>query len=258
MKKLERNEAFMKERKAGFLGTILCFVLWGLLPLYWHLLSNVDAIVILASRILCSALFTVALLLITGRFGEVREVLRDGKKMRFMVPAALVITVNWGIYIWAVNAGHLLDASLGYYLNPLVVFAIGMLLFRERCGLLEWIALGLAAAGVLVSTLAYGAFPWIALALATTFGVYGALKKLAGVSGLPSIAVETILVLPFALAYLLFAPASHAMYASLTLPTAVLLVLTGVVTAVRWSCLHTASTTCRLRPSDFYSSSARR
>lgn len=221
----------MKERNAGLLSTLACYSLWGLLPIYWHLLNSVNAMVILANRIVWSAVFTVALLLINRHFSEVTAVLRDKKKMRFMVPAALTITVNWGIYIWAVNAQHLLDASLGYYLNPLVVFAIGMLLFRETCSSLEWASLGLACVGVFIATLAYGAFPWIALSLAVTFGVYGTLKKLAGVAGLTSIAVETILVGPFALLYLLFSPAGQSAFTALTVPTALLLIFSGVVTA---------------------------
>ncbi len=221
----------MKERNIGILSTAACYVLWGLLPLYWHLLDEVDAFVILANRIVWSAVFTVVLLLALKRFGDVKAVLRDKMKMRFVIPAAIMITINWGLYIWAVNAGHLLDASLGYYLNPLMVFAVGMLLFREKCGALDWVALALATVGVLVSTLAYGAFPWVALSLALSFGLYGTFKKLGGVSGLTSIAVETILVAPFALAFLLISPASHAAFSALTLKTGLLLFFTGVVTA---------------------------
>ena len=221
----------MKQRNMGLVSLALCYTLWGLLPLYWHLLDAVDSLVILANRIVWSAVFTIVLLLATKRFGEVKAVFTDRKKMRFMIPAAVVIIINWGVYIWAVNAGHLLDASLGYYLNPLMVFAIGMLLFREKCGVLGWVALALATAGVVVATAAYGAFPWIALVIASSFGLYGALKKLAGVSGLTSIAVETILTGPFALLYLLLAPASHAVFASLNFTTAILLFLTGAITA---------------------------
>lgn len=221
----------MKEHKLGLLSTTLCYVLWGILPLYWHMLDGVDSFVILANRIVWSMVFTIALLLALRRFSDVRAVLRDKKKMRFMIPAALTITVNWGLYIWSVNAGHLLDASLGYYLNPLMAFAVGMLLFREKCGALEWIALGLAAAGVLIATIAYGSFPWIAIGLATSFALYGMLKKLAGVGGLTSIAVETILITPFAIGFLLFTPASAVVFSALTLKTGLLLFFTGVVTA---------------------------
>ena len=221
----------MKQRNLGLVSMTLCYTLWGLLPLYWHLLDEVDSIVILANRIVWSALFTIVLLLATRRFGEVKAVFADRKKMRFMVPAAIVITINWGVYIWAVNSGRLLDASLGYYLNPLVIFLIGMILFHERCGALEWVALALATIGVLIATLAYGAFPWVALTLAFSFALYGTMKKLAGVGGLTSIAVETILIAPVAIGYLLLAPASHAALSALTFQTGLLLVLAGAVTA---------------------------
>lgn len=221
----------MKEHNIGLLSTLACYVLWGLLPLYWHLLSDVDAIFILANRILWSLVFTVALLLVKKQLPEVKAVLRDKQKMRFMIPAAIMITINWGVYIWAVNSGHLLDSSLGYYLNPLVVFAIGIVLFREACGAIEWISLGFATVGVLIATIAYGAFPWIAIALALSFGFYGTLKKLAGVGGLTSIAVETLLIGPFALAFILFVPVSHAAVGSLNTLYAILLLLSGVITA---------------------------
>lgn len=221
----------MKERNVGLLSTLACYILWGLLPLYWHLLDGFNAVFILANRIIWSAVFTVALLLILRKFNEVKAVLKDGKKMRFIIPAAITITINWGVYIWAVNSGHLLDSSLGYYLNPLVVFAIGIVLFHETCGVLEWIALGLATIGVLIATIAYGAFPWIAIALALSFGLYGTLKKLAGIGGLTSIAVETLLIGPFALAFLLFAPVSRAAVQSLNGMTATLLFFSGVITA---------------------------
>lgn len=221
----------MKERNVGLLSTLACYILWGLLPLYWHLLGGVDAVFILANRILWSAVFTVGLLLVKKQFSEVKAVLKDKRKMRYMIPAAIMITINWGVYIWAVNSGHLLDSSLGYYLNPLVVFAIGIALFRESCGPIEWIALGLATVGVLIATIAYGAFPWIAIVLALTFALYGTLKKLAGIGGLTSIAVETLLIGPFALAFVLFAPVSHAAFGSLNTLTAILLLLSGVITA---------------------------
>lgn len=221
----------MKERNIGLLSTLACYILWGLLPLYWHLLEQVDAVFILANRIIWSAVFTAGILLITKKTQDVKAVIRDKKKMRLMIPAAITITINWGVYIWAVNAGHLLDSSLGYYMNPLVVFAIGIALFHETSGVIDWIALGLAAIGVLIATIAYGAFPWVAVVLALSFGLYGTLKKLAGVGGLASIAVETLLIAPFALAFLVFAPESHASLAKLTPLTTALLLLTGVVTA---------------------------
>ena len=221
----------MKKNNIGLFSTLTCYILWGLLPLYWHALEGVNPVFILCNRILWSAVFTVGILLATKKFGEVKAVLRDKKKMRFVIPAAIAITINWGVYIWAVNAGHLLDSSLGYYMNPLMVFATGIVLFREKCGVFEWIALGLALIGVLIATIAYGAFPWIAIVLALSFSAYGTLKKLAGVGGLTSIAVETLLIAPFALAFVLFTPVSHAAIAHLKVQETIMLVLSGIVTA---------------------------
>ena len=221
----------MKDRNVGLLSTLACYILWGLLPLYWHVLEHLNPVFILANRIVWSAVFTVSLLLIKKQFGEVKTVFRDRKKMRFMIPAAIAITINWGVYIWAVNSGHILDSSIGYYMNPLVVFAIGIALFHEKSGLIDWLALGLATIGVLIATIAYGAFPWVAVVLALSFGLYGTLKKLAGVGGLTSIAVETLMLAPFALVFIAAAPVSHASLAALTPLTATLLCLTGVVTA---------------------------
>lgn len=221
----------MKHRNIGLLSTLACYILWGILPLYWHALENLDPVFILANRMIWSAVFTVGILLITGKLDDVKAVFRDKSKMRFMIPAAITITINWGVYIWAVNSGHILDSSIGYYMNPLVVFAIGIVLFHEKSGVIDWIALGLATIGVLIATIAYGAFPWIAIVLALSFGFYGTLKKLAGVGGLTSIAVETLLLLPFALLFVAVSPASHASIERLTPLTTVLLLLTGVVTA---------------------------
>lgn len=221
----------MKDRNIGLVSTLACYILWGLLPLYWHVLEHLNPVFILANRIIWSAVFTVSILLVTRKLGEVKAVFRDKKKMRFMIPAAIAITINWGVYIWAVNSGHILDSSIGYYMNPLVVFAIGMVLFHEKSGVIDWISLGLATVGVLIATIAYGTFPWIAVVLALSFGLYGTLKKLGGVGGITSIAVETIILAPFALLFLTLSPASHASIAQLTPLTTVLLLLTGIVTA---------------------------
>jgi chloramphenicol-sensitive protein RarD len=221
----------MRHRNIGLLSTLACYILWGILPLYWHALEHLNPVFILANRIIWSAVFTIGILLITGKLDDVKAVFRDKAKMRFMIPAAITITINWGVYIWAVNSGHILDSSIGYYMNPLVVFAIGIVLFHEKSGVIDWIALGLATIGVLIATIAYGAFPWIAIVLALSFGFYGTLKKLAGVGGLTSIAVETLLLLPFALLFVAVSPASHASIERLTPLTTALLLLTGIVTA---------------------------
>lgn len=220
----------MKNKKS-LLMVLAGYVIWGVLPLYWHALSGIDPIVILCCRIVMSAVCTTLLLFATGRLGELWAVMRNKQLMKFLIPAALTVTVNWGVYIWAVSAGHVTDSSLGYYMNPLVVFLFGSLIFKERCGKMELVALLLAAAGVLLTTLQYGAFPYIAITLAVSFALYGMFKKFAHVDGTVSIAVETIVLFPAALLFLLLSPQTSAAIATATPLQFVFLLLAGIVTA---------------------------
>ena len=217
--------------KKSLVLVIFAYVLWGVLPFYWHLLDSVDAIVILCCRILFAAVFTTLMLACMGRFGEIKAVFRNKRLMSILLPAGVVVSVNWGLYIYAVNAGHVMDASLGYYMNPLVIFACGMLVFRERCNRLEIAAVVLAAVGVVITTASFGAFPFLAVSMAVTFAIYGILKKFAHVDGFVSIAVETLLVSPAALAYLLCMPAARGAIAHAPLSILLLLMLAGPVTA---------------------------
>ena len=217
-------------KQALFIGA-LCYVLWGLLPLYWHLLEDLNPLFILCNRILFSAVFVMTLLLARGRAKSVFSTMRDWSKMKYLLPAAIVVTINWGIYIWAVNSGRIIDSSLGYYMNPLMVFALGVVVFREKSGARSWAAIALAAVGVILSTLLSGSFPYVAIALAVTFSVYGLLKKFAHVDGLVSIAVETLLIAPFALLFMVLAPASRQALISITPVSALLLIGAGIVTA---------------------------
>ena len=218
-------------QKKSILIGLAAYTLWGVLPLFWHLLDHVNPLAILANRILWSAVFSVLILVCRGRIGDIPATMKDKKKMRYLAPAALVITFNWGLYIWAVNSGHVLDASLGYYMNPLAAFALGILLFKEKCGLWERIAIGLAAVGVLISTLSYGALPYIALLLALSFAGYGALKKCVPIDAVVGIAVETLLTAPFALLFLAVSPAGHTLISGMDLGTGLLLMASGPVTA---------------------------
>jgi len=209
-----------------------CYAIWGILPLYWHQLSGISPLTILACRFVMSAVFTVGLLAATKRLPELAAVLKNWKLMKYLIPASLCITVNWGVYIWAVGIGKVTDASLGYYLNPLVVFLLGVFVFKERCGRTELFALLLAAAGVALATLQLGAFPVTAVTLAVSFALYGMFKKFAHVDGVVSIAAETLLLTPAALLFLIFSPQSQAAFASASPLEWVLLAFAGVVTAV--------------------------
>ncbi|MDL2258838.1 EamA family transporter RarD [Eubacteriales bacterium OttesenSCG-928-K08] len=218
--------------KKSLLKVISGYAMWGILPLFWALLSPLDSIFVLANRLLWSALFTTALLAVTKKLPLLKQTFKDKRVMKFLIPAAIVITCNWGVYIWSVSIGHVMDASLGYYMNPLAVALCGMLVFKEKCTKLELFALLLAAAGVIFSTIQLGKFPFVALILAISFAAYGTFKKFAHADSMASVAVETIIFAPFALLFIIFSPQGAASFAAMTPGLAVLCVCTGVVTAV--------------------------
>lgn len=218
----------MKNR--SFFLTMLTYIIWGLLPLYWQLLSHVPSVLVLCCRIIFSLVFTGAVILLTRRTEEFRLLLKDRPTMLKMTAAALLITVNWGTFIYAVSSGHTLDASLGYYMNPLVVFAMSMIIFKEKASKLQIAAICVAAAGVAVTLILFNTVPVTALLMALSFSSYGMIKKFAHVDPLLGIAVETLITAPLALA------ASFALYgnviAALTPGDVLLLVLAGPVTAI--------------------------
>jgi len=180
-----------------------CYVMWGILPAYWNLLSGVSALFILCCRIVFSLLFTLGLIVATKRVRVFIDTLKNKAAMRCLAPASAIIACNWGLYIWAVISGRVLDSSLGYYMNPLTGFLLGILMFREKYTKLQIAAVALALAGVAVSIIAYGSFPIVAVGLTLTFAAYGALKKKAHADPMASIAVETLIAAPAALLFAL-------------------------------------------------------
>jgi chloramphenicol-sensitive protein RarD len=215
--------------KKSLILTTCCYVLWGLMPAYWHLLVGVDSLLVLCGRIIFSLVFTIGILAATGRAKRLREALFDRVTMGSLIPASVFITINWGLYIWAVNSDHVIECSLGYYINPLIAFVLGVLLFREKCTKLQLAAVGLAFTGVLISVVTYGDFPLISLSLALTFAAYGALKKRARVDPVSGIAVETLITAPFALAFALIFRIEG--IRTLTAGEALLLAGAGIMTA---------------------------
>ncbi len=189
---------------AGMLAAGGAFVLWGLLPLYWKLLGSVPAMEILCHRIVWSAVFVALLVTCTGRWKEFREALGSRKTLLTMVCSSLLIGVNWGLYIWSVNSGHVLETSLGYYINPLVNVLLGFLIFRDTLRPVQLVAIGLAAAGVVYQLVQLGQLPWIALSLAFSFSLYGLLRKIALVESIPGLLFETLVLTPVVLAYLVY------------------------------------------------------
>ena len=188
----------------GLLTTGGAFLLWGLLPVYWKLLGSVPAFQILSHRTIWSLVFLLILLLALGRMGEVKKALRSRRNRRCLAGGSLMLAANWGIYIWAVTNGHIIEASLGYYITPLVNVVLGCLVFKDRLKPLQLAAIALATAGVTVMVVRYGHFPWLALSIALSFGSYGMIRKLADVESLPGLFLETTILTPFMAAFLLW------------------------------------------------------
>jgi chloramphenicol-sensitive protein RarD len=182
------------ERRAGITAGLGAYALWGLFPLYFPLLEPAGGVEIVAHRVIWSLLFVAILLTVLRRWTQVRAVLRDRRSMLVLAGASICITGNWLVFVYGVNSGHVVETSLGYFVNPLVSVVLGVVFFAERLRPLQWTAVGIAAVAVLVLTLDYGRPPWIALALALTFGTYGLLKKLVRVEAAPGLFVETALI----------------------------------------------------------------
>ncbi len=210
-----------------------CYILWGLLPVFWKLLSGVNSAYVLAQRIVFSCVFCLAVLLVKRRGAAVQAILRDKKQRRLYLRCGLLITVNWGVYILTVATGRILEASLAYYMNPLFSIVIGALIFKERLSPVQWVSVGLAFVGVMYSVVLYGSVPYLAVIIGLSFALYGALKKGIKAESEVSICMDTLAVLPLALGFILYAQLSGlTTYASLTGGEPALLALSGVVTSV--------------------------
>ncbi|MCA0151015.1 EamA family transporter RarD [Rossellomorea vietnamensis] len=196
----------MKQDQAGILYTAFSYLLWGILPIYWKWVNHVSADEILANRIFWSFWFMLLFLFVSKRWKEFTNYLKTSltkKKQLFaLLLASLLISTNWFIYIWAVNTNQMVEASLGYYINPLVSVLLGVFILKESLSKAQIISFGLAAIGVLILTLSYGEFPWIAIGLAFSFGLYGLAKKLIQVESSIGLTLETMTIAPISLIYL--------------------------------------------------------
>lgn len=221
----------MSEDRRGTWFGIAAYLMWGLFPLFWPLLEPAGALEILAHRVVWSLLVVAVVLAVSGNAW--RRLPRTGRPLRLLALAAVLIAVNWGLYIWGVNHHHVVETSLGYFVNPLVTVALSVLVLGERLRRLQWIAVGIAALGVIVLTIQAGRPPWIALALAGSFGSYGLIKKVVGVEPAAGLAVETAILAPLALGYLLVMGATgHGTFSSHGTGHALLLAAAGPVTAI--------------------------
>jgi len=206
---------------------------WGLFPLYWPLLEPAGAVEILADRILWSLIFVALLLTVRRGWPDVRLVAADRRQLLRLTMAALLVTVNWGVYIWAVNAGHVIETSLGYFINPLLTILLGVLVLAERLRRMQWLAVGIATLAIVVLTVAYGRLPWIALTLAASFAGYGFMKKRVSAGAMQTLAIETsVLAGPALITLVVLAGQSRLAFGHHGTGNAALLAATGVVTAI--------------------------
>jgi len=219
--------------RAGVLFGIGAYGLWGLFPIYFHALDEAGSIEVVAHRIGWSLVVVIVLLAVTRKLHALRDLGGDRRTLLLLSTAAVLIAINWGVYVYAVHAGHVIEAALGYFITPLISVALGMSVFGERLRPAQAAALGLGTVAVIVLSVYYGGFPWIALVLGASFGTYGLLKKLADVGAAESLAVETtVLFLPALAVITALAWAGEGAFAAGDLGLTLLLMLAGPVTAL--------------------------
>ncbi|MFC2157410.1 EamA family transporter RarD [Acidobacteriota bacterium] len=222
----------MSENRKGTLYAIAAFSVWGVLPIYWKALQHVSSLQILAHRILWSFVFLVFLMTVGKRWNGIKTSLSQPKTKVILLVTTVIITINWLTYIWAVTHGHIIDSSLGYFINPLISVFLGVIFLKERLNVLQIVSFCLALVGVLYLTFQYGRIPWIALTLAFTFGIYGLLRKTVRIDGLSGLTVETAIISPVVLSFLIFVNfRGDGVFGSADLGTHLLLIGAGIATS---------------------------
>ncbi|BFN29846.1 MULTISPECIES: EamA family transporter RarD [Vibrio] len=239
--------------RQGVLLAIGAYTMWGIAPIYFKSIAEVSPLEILSHRVIWSFFLLAALLHFGRHWRSVRDIIKNKTKMMFLVSTAILVGANWLIFIWAVNSNHMLDASLGYYINPLINVLLGMVFLGERLRTLQWFAVVLAACGVLVQLIVFGSVPVVAIALAMSFGFYGLLRKKVSVEAQTGLFIETLVMLPAAAIYLLFiasSPTSNMLDNPMQLNT--LLIAAGVITTLPLLCFTGAATRLKLSTLGFF------
>ena len=222
----------MSREKAGFLYGIAAYIMWGAFPLYWPLLKPAGAFEIVAHRAIWTLVFCTLVLLFKKEIAQTLRLITQPKIALRLLASTFLISINWLVYIWAANNGHVVEAALGYYINPLVVISFGVLLLKEKMRKAQWLAVGIATVGVLVLTIDYGRLPWVALALALSWGTYGLVKKRLNLGALEGLAVETLFAFIPYFGYIIFIESKGEGHFGSSLTLSLLLASAGVVTAI--------------------------
>jgi chloramphenicol-sensitive protein RarD len=230
---MHSTPATRREDRSALIAGVAAFGLWGLIPIYWKLLKTVPAIEIIAHRFIWTTLFLVVLLTWQQRWPEVSLAISSRKTLLYCIASGLAISINWLVFIWAVNINRVIETSLGYFMTPLVNVSLGAIFLRERLTRWQFVSVLLALVGVLNLTLGYGKFPWIAIVLCLSFGVYGLLRKKSGTRPIPGLFLETTLLTPIALVYLITLHKGNGLiFGPVSWSFALLLTSTGVVTGL--------------------------
>jgi chloramphenicol-sensitive protein RarD len=228
-----RTDGEKSHETLGLIAGIACFTTWGLIPVYWKLIAAIPATEILAHRFVWTTIFLSTILTWQRRWPELIANARSPRARIFCLTGGLAIATNWFLFIYAVNIGHVVETSLGYFMTPLMNVLFGAIFLRERLTRPQLVSVLLAALGVLNLTFGYGRFPWIAVSLCLTFGLYGLLRKQSGTAAIPGLFIETILLVPFAIVFLFYLQHSGTLnFGRAGWWLSILLVSTGVVTAV--------------------------
>jgi chloramphenicol-sensitive protein RarD len=230
------------EFNKGVIYALTAYGLWGIAPLYFKYIDYIPAPEILMHRIIWSFALLLLMVLIGGQVGEVKKVLKMPKQLSVLACTSVLVGFNWLIFIWAVNDGRLLEASLGYFINPLLNVALGMIFLRERLPKLQLFAVGLATFGVVIQLVVYGSIPWVSLLLAGTFGVYGLLKKKVNLKAVTGLFVETAILLPVALIYWAQLSSETGDFTRNELSLNVVLICAGIVTTLPLLAFSAAAT----------------
>jgi len=247
------NPEQQADAKKGVLLALGAYTMWGIAPIYFKTITFVPALEILSHRVIWSFFFLAIIIHFSHQWRNVVSIFQSKSKMLYLIATAFLVGGNWLIFIWAVNSNHMLDASLGYYINPLINVVFGMLFLGERLRKLQWFAVTLAAIGVAIQIAVFGSIPIVAFALATTFAFYGLLRKKVSVNGQTGLFIETLVLMPVALIYLgWFADSATSSMANNDLNLNLLLISAGIVTTLPLLCFTGAATKLKLSTLGFF------
>jgi chloramphenicol-sensitive protein RarD len=222
----------LNKHKLGLFYGVGAYVLWGLFPLYWPLLQPANPLEIVSHRAVWTMVFCIVVLAVTHALKSTLATFKRPKVAAKLFTTTILISINWLVYVWATNNGHVVEASLGYYINPLIIIAFGVILLKEKMRSLQWVAVSIATVGVIILTIDYGRLPWIALALALTWGTYGLVKKQLGLGALEGLAIETMIAFIPYCGYLIFIGAKSEGQFGNEIGLTALLISAGAITAI--------------------------